>query len=256
MFSLSAKLDAVLRDVGAMLLTLNADACRGVWEGDQLKTEADRLAHLMLAEGLDAIGLGVPVISEEGENFGAGIRPDRYWLIDPLDGTRSFVDGFPGYVTQAAYFENGNPVVAGVFAPKFNDLFSAIRGGGAQLNGRPLKIFPRQSISTLIDNYPEPRGISQHAFNAFGLKKYLESGSIGLKICRIADQTADITLKDVTVRDWDIAPADLILREAGGDLRLINGLPFPYQGSFEKLGFIAGASETVVSRFSSWLNAR
>jgi len=75
--------------------------------------------------------------------------------------------------------------------------------------------------------------------------KYLESGSIGLKICMVAQGVADLFVKDVTVRDWDVAAPHLVLSEAGGVLRRFDGQEFELAGSFEKLGLIAAASQAL-----------
>src|SRR5207253_4609201 len=76
---------------------------------------------------------------------------------------------------------------------------------------------PQPSSSlTLIDNYPNPRGVAADLYGELSFKKYVESGSTGLKICRVADGTADALFKDCGLRDWDIAAPHLILQEAGG----------------------------------------
>ena len=85
---------------------------------------------------------------------------------------------------------------------------------------------------------------------------YIESGSISLKICRIADGTADVFFKDVLLRDWDIAPAALILTEAGGNFTGICGKPFPFVGEWVKPGVVAARSEVLSERVSSWLRER
>jgi 3'-phosphoadenosine 5'-phosphosulfate (PAPS) 3'-phosphatase len=71
----------------------------------------------------------------------------------------------------------------------------------------------------------------------------VESGSIGLKICLVAQGVADLFVKDVVVRDWDVAPPALILHEAGGCLRRFDGQEFRFEGDFEKTGVIAAGSE-------------
>lgn len=250
----SERLNAALRSVGRMLLEAAPDTHRGTWQGDQLKTEIDRVAHAMLCGALEEIGLGIPVVSEEDPSGHADPRPDAYWLVDPIDGTRSLVEGFPGFVTQAALMEAGRPTVAGVYAPRFDALFDAVAGGGARLNGRPLAPVRGRTVRTLIDNTPQPAGMAAHVFEALKLEAYVETGSIGLKACRVADGTADLAFKDVTVRDWDLAPADLILTEVGGILRTISGEPFLYDGSFEKRGFIATTEESAVVSLVEVLN--
>lgn len=211
----------------------------GEWHGTQLKTVADEIAHTSLVRALSQLAPDVPVISEEDGASHHSVRPARYIIIDPLDGTASYAHGFSGYVCQMALVEDHTPAMGVVYAPETDELFSAERGKGAWQNGTLLKISSSDTCSTLVDNYPEPRGAAARMMSDLSISRYVESGSLGLKICRVADGTADIFYKDITVRDWDIAPADLILREAGGYLGLPDGTEFEYTSSFEKTGILA-----------------
>ncbi len=232
------------------------DATGGVWEGSQLKTSADLYAHQSLKEKLVGVEQ-IPVVSEEDPETHLNARPLRYWLIDPIDGTRSLVDGFPGWVTQAALIENGRPLMAAIYAPDWDLLYSACLGDGAYVNNRHLSIDNTASERiVLVDNYPEPRGIAAEAMEAIPCSDYIESGSISLKICRVADNTADLFFKDVVVRDWDVAAPMLVLQEAGGFLAQGNGRPFVLADDFEKQGVIATCSSELLLRTRDFLDRR
>jgi len=99
----------------------------------------------------------------------------------------------------------------------------------------------------LIDNYPEPRGIADALVKRLPATGYVECGSIGLKACRVADGTADLFVKDVVIRDWDIAPADLILQEAGGCITNVDGHDLRYDGASKIHGVIAAVNNTIAS---------
>ncbi len=204
--------------------------------------EGDRFAHARLARELPAIMPSLPVISEEDRESQTGPRPARYWLIDPIDGTASYCGGYPGYVTQLALMENGRPVLGAVYAPATRELFLAERGAGATRNGTSLRLPETPARRRLIDNYPEPRATAAQMMPLLRCDGYVESGSLGLKICRIADGTAEIFFKDIVLRDWDIAPAALVLEEAGGVVTAVSGEEFAYDGDFEKPGVIAAAT--------------
>lgn len=227
-------------------------AASGVWEGTQLKTEADRLAHNQLCDVLCDLGEEIPIISEENLHSQLGKRPQRYWLIDPIDGTASFSSGYDGFVTQLALMENCHPSLAAVYAPALQLTYLAAKGRGATLNGRPLKANGESCRMVLIDNYPEPRGIAADAMQALNCTGYRECGSIGLKICRVADGYADLFFKDVVLRDWDVAPGELILREAGGTTANLDGTPFIFNGPFEKQGLIAARSVSLMQATADW----
>lgn len=215
--------------------------------------EGDSFAHDRLVRELSAIGPDLPVISEEDVASQTDPRPDRYWLIDPIDGTASYCGGFPGYVTQIALMESGRPVLGAVHVPATQETFLAERGGGATKNGATLRLPAMPQHRRLIDNYPEPRGTAVQMMPRLRCDGYVESGSLGLKICRIADGTAEIFFKDIVLRDWDIAPAALVLEEAGGVMTGVSGGEFAYDGDFEKPGVIAATNAALASETAAAL---
>lgn len=250
-------LGGIVREVGRVILELSGTAkADGVWQGSQIKAEADRVAHAALCRGLGDLAPGVPVVSEEDESSLADRPRQRYFLIDPIDGTASFSAGFPGFVTQVAVMEAGMPIMGAIYAPAFDHLYLAERNSGATLNGDRLTTAGDTRGPILIDNYPEPRGVAADAYGPLGCSRYIECGSIALKICRVADGSADLFIKDVTVRDWDIAPGHLVLEEAGGVFCGLDGGSVRYGNNHEKLGLIAAGRITTARAAAAWLGQR
>jgi 3'(2'), 5'-bisphosphate nucleotidase/myo-inositol-1(or 4)-monophosphatase len=250
-------LAAIVRDVGREVLALRGTAkADGVWQGSQLKAEADRVAHVVLCQRLGKLAPDLPVISEEDESSLADRPRQRYFLVDPIDGTASFSAGFPGFVTQVAVMEADRPVMGAIYAPAFDHLYLAERHNGATLNGGRLATAGDTRGPVLIDNYPEPRGVAADAYRALGCSRYIECGSIALKICRVADGSADLFIKDVTVRDWDIAPGHLVLEEAGGFFCGTDGAIVRYDGNHEKPGLVAAGRATTARAAADWLADR
>ncbi|WP_431867590.1 inositol monophosphatase family protein [Nocardiopsis eucommiae] len=244
-------------EVGGLLRAWRPDpaARDGVWEGNQFKAEADARAHRALSLRLTAIDPGAPVVSEEDPASLTRERPPRYWLIDPIDGTASYVHGFDGYVTQAALVVGGRPEAAAVFVPERGTLYTAERGRGARRNGRVLPPRPPAppGRGVLTDNTPEPSGVARRVYDHFGYGGYLESGSISLKLCRIAEGDAQLFVKDVPVRDWDVAAPGLVLAETGGLLTRLDGSGFTYQGAFEHVGLVGAGDPSTCREVSRWL---
>ena len=252
------RLSNILRDVGVMLTELRARGpVKGIWaDSSQFKAEADQMAHDLLTRALSEMAPGIAIVSEEDISHNRD-RPSEYWLIDPIDGTASYAGGFKGFVTQVALMKENTPILSAVHAPALDLTYLAEKNKGVSLNGKLLDVEvgdPDRAV--LIDNYPEPRGSALAAFHDLSMTGYVECGSISLKICRVADGTADLFFKDVVLRDWDVAPAELILSEAGGVLTGIDGTPFSYVGDWEKPGVIAARSMPLCSRFHSWYNRR
>lgn len=212
----------------------------GQWEGTQFKAEADQLAHQAIVERLVQIS-SFPIVSEEDPGREAQKFPEAYWLIDPIDGTASFSQGYPGFVTQIALILRHEPVLAAVYSPVFDLLYSAEKGKGAFKNQERLKLSKKEKPVSLIDNYPEPRGITRALYDKLEIARYFEWGSIGFKICKVAEGSADLFFKDVLVCDWDIAAPKLILEEAGGVCRNSRGGPLELKGA-KHPGLIASPS--------------
>lgn len=244
------RIQDILREVGATLLAMRANGpVEGVWHATQLKSEADLIAEMMIIQRLRALSPDLPVMSEEDQASHVVDRFSRYWLVDPIDGTASFCGGYSGFVTQLALMENAQPVLGVVYAPALDMMYVAEKGSGASANGIKLAVGLQCGAIILTDNYPEPRGIAQLLHEKLPCVGYLESGSIGLKICRVADNQATLFVKDVTVRDWDLAPGHLILNEAGGVLVDLQGHEINYGGSMEQAGgLIAASSQVIVER--------
>jgi 3'(2'), 5'-bisphosphate nucleotidase len=241
-------LEAIMRKLGGHLIEWRTEGMTcGHWEGSQFKAEADQRAHDFLSGQLRRSWPDLPVISEEDSDANNSHRPDVYWLIDPIDGTASYCHGFDGFVTQAALIRNRKPILAVVHAPALGLTYTASLDGPAKCNGLRISMAAPVRAPILIDNYPEPRGIALSLYEQIGCGGYVESGSIGLKICRVADGTADLFVKDVVVRDWDLAPADLILSRSGGVLTTLSGECVPYDREFARAGLIAcGSRELLV----------
>ena len=247
------ELSRIVKDVGYKLVEWrNRGASKGRWNGSQFKTQADLLAHERLVESLMRLDSGIPVISEEDSRSLLKERPDCYWLIDPIDGTASFAQGFPGFVTQVGLVVRNNPYLAAVYAPVLDALYLAERDHGAFYNGNRLSCARNRKVKTLIDNYPEPRGVTLLAYNALNFSHYIECGSISLKICKVADGTADLFFKDIVVRDWDLAAPQVVLEEAGGFLTDIYGHKSNYTNSHEQTGVVAAPSEEIAMPLLSW----
>lgn len=252
------RIEKVLRDCGSMLLDSRAAGkTQGKWSGSQFKAEADNLAHNFLVARLGKLYPDIPFVSEE-DDVSARLFAGDHFMIDPIDGTASFAQGFAGWVTQVAYISDGRPVMAAIYAPDSDEFFSAIRGAGAFSNGRQLRGFESKvEAESLIDNYPEPRGIALEISQALHIPKYVESGSIALKICRIADLSADLFVKDMSPRDWDVAAPMLLMAEVGGVITDIEGkkLQLGREGRRHQ-GLVAAANNSIAKQAHAWLASR
>ncbi len=198
-------------------------------------TQADLAAHHIIEAGLTELTPDLPVLSEESASIPYETRKrwDRYWLVDPLDGTREFIKRNGEFTVNIALIEHHQPVLGVVFAPALDLLFYAAQGQGAyrQLASRePQRIYARTFDPTQV----AVAGSRSHAgdeltrfLDRMGPHLLISMGS-SLKICLVAEGRADVYPRLGLTSEWDTAAAQCVLQEAGGKLIDTQGQVFKY----------------------------
>jgi myo-inositol-1(or 4)-monophosphatase len=210
---------------GKMLLErYRAGDRQGFLKADRtLVTEADQTADRFIQEQIARVYPDDGVLSEESST----IFPDKehVWVIDPLDGTVNFSRGICYWGVSIAHLENGHPQTAALYFPAVDELFSAVRGGGAFLNGSPLQV-SEEFDRTLFPIFVHCSRIGQHYQVSLPYKKR-SLGAAAYHLCLISTNTAVLAFES-TPRIWDFAGAWLIVKESGGVIESLNeGQPFP-----------------------------
>jgi 3'(2'), 5'-bisphosphate nucleotidase len=233
--AVQARVVDMVQELGRRLLDWRSDkGMREFVKEEEHKLAADIAADDFLRRNLTHLTPGIPVVSEEDATRSLE-RPPLYWLLDPIDGTASWRGGFAGFVTQLALISQEEPWFSVVHAPVLGKTYVAGPAGSGTLNGIPLVARKGRQPLVITDNTPQPHGICLPVMRALGTDGYHESGSLGLKICLVADGTADLFVKDVVVRDWDVAPGIAVLRAVGGILTRADGRAFQLAGGYDKL---------------------
>ncbi len=176
-------------------------------------TEADLLADRMLKAGLERI-LPLPLVSEESVSPALGAEPERYWLIDPIDGTKEFIAHRPTYTVNIALIEAGKPVLGVVYAPSLGELYSGTREDGLRLNGRSLSALHWPEKKTLVCSLSH----SEAELDAFALREGInERIAIGssYKFCLVARGKAHCYPRFRSLSSWDIAAGHAVAMAAG-----------------------------------------
>lgn len=173
------------------------------------------------------------VIGEEGGTQ-AG-RSGRYnWVIDPLDGTSNYLRGFPHYCVSLALVDNGEPTDAVIFDPLRNELFTASRGAGAQLNERKIRVTERKELAgAIVATGFAPRERARAGAQLEAVRELLvhaedvrRTGSAALDLAYVACGRLDAYF-EAGVKPWDIAAGALLVREAGGRVCDFRGASLP-----------------------------
>jgi len=186
-------------------------------------TEADKNANAVIIEGLNALPLLFPILSEEGKEIPYEERKnwEYFWLVDPLDGTKEFIKKNDEFTVNIALIHKNTPVLGVVYAPALGEMYWAKKGGGAFKNGKKLPLSMNQDTSKLLRVVaskshltPETQEYINEIAKATEFIECISKGS-SLKLCMVAEGSADIYPRLAPTMEWDTAAADIIVREAG-----------------------------------------
>jgi 3'(2'), 5'-bisphosphate nucleotidase len=199
-------------------------------------TAADLAAHRAILDGLHVLTPPIPVLSEESaDEIPWSLRRtwSRYWLVDPLDGTREFVKRNGEFTVNIALIEDGQSTLGIVFAPVLNEMFVAWHGGHAYMQAggqeRRTELRARRRADPLVvagsRSHADPRLLT--ALEKVGAHQLIALGS-SLKFCRAAQGLADLYIRYGLTSEWDTAAGQCVLEQAGGGVTTLDGKPLRY----------------------------
>lgn len=231
-------MDAIAREAGRAIHTIWKAGCAVSTKADGSPvTIADQEAEAIICAGLAKAAPGIPVMAEEAQ--AAGIETlcgARFFLVDPLDGTRGFTEGGAEYTVNIGLIENGIPTHGVVYAPATGDLYLGGPDGAFHTRcdpatAEPLEARTRLAVDQRARNF---RGIGSRSSQ--GLERFFaragvietRKASSSLKFCLIASGEADLYPRFGEINEWDAAAADAVLRAAGGGVMRLDGAPVLY----------------------------
>lgn len=196
-------------------------------------TQADLAAHHCIVALLPGLDAGIPVLSEESADIDWQTRQQwtRYWLVDPLDGTREFVKKNDEFTVNIALIENGEPVLGVVYAPALDGLWVGGRGIGAQWQHAG-----KHGVARIQQATPPLRVAASRSHRNETTQAYLDKiGTVdtlglgsSLKFCKIATGEIDLYPRFGPTSEWDTAAAQAVLEAAGGGVFTLDGQPLRY----------------------------
>ena len=187
-------------------------------------------------------------LSEETLDDNRRITKKRVWVVDPLDGTKEFIEGIPNFVVSIGLVENGVPIVGVLHNPITLETFMASKGNGAFLNGKLIRCKAKQNVSEMVifNSRSETRkGLWESYRSKFLQLKAI--GSVAYKLGLTAAGQADIFASLRPKNEWDICAGNCIINEASGKLIDLNGRERLYnqEDTIIKPGLIAGSISAV-----------
>ncbi len=198
-------------------------------------TLADLASQRTIVAGLRDLAPDIPLLSEEGglPPFAERRRWHRYWLVDPLDGTKEFVNRNGEFTVNIALIVNGSPVLGVVHVPVQHTTYTGCEGHGADKrigDGKPMQIqvAKRASLPPRIVGSRSHRGASLDSFlDRLGAFDMVPMGS-SLKFCVVAEGGADVYPRLGPTSEWDTAAAQAVVEQAGGKVVTADGETLAY----------------------------
>lgn len=211
-------------------------------------TEFDRRVQELLIERLSAAAPGAAFFCEENSRRDS-LEAEQVFIIDPIDGTMNFVRGLHHSAVSVAYMFRGEITAASVYNPYVDECFTALKGEGARLNGRPICVSAQPLSESVVCCGTSPYN-PELADSTFELIKKAfvagldirREGSAALDMCSAAAGRAGVYFEP-SVSLWDVAAGMLIVREAGGSCCRLDGSHLPLDGS--KTSVVAGGARAV-----------
>jgi myo-inositol-1(or 4)-monophosphatase len=213
--------------------------------------EANRIIRDKIHESFPQDGW----LSEEDSDNSSRLALARLWVIDPIDGTKEFIEGVSQFAISIAFVVEGRPKIAVVYNPAEDRFYKAAAGQGAYLNDEAIRVSPHNEIdgALLLVSRSEP----QKKFQVFVDRcDILRVGSIAYRLAKVAGGDGDGTLTFRTIHEWDICAGVLMVEEAGGKVVDGNGNTMIFNRELPKhLGVVAANATLATGLQGLWAAA-
>lgn len=225
------------REAGAAIMTYYRGEM-GVRQKDDKSpvTDADHAAEAIIAAGLRRLTPALPIVAEEEMAGGkvVDVSGGRFWLVDPLDGTKEFIAQRDEFTVNIALVEHGAPVLGVVYAPA-RDLLYAGAGPGTAFRERhggaaepvAARVMPADGAVATGSRSHGDTGKMKEILGTLHIKDVVVSGS-SIKFCLVAAGEADVYVRYGPTREWDTAAGQAVLSAAGGSVRTLDGRDMAY----------------------------
>lgn len=196
-----------------------------------LVTEVDKTSEALLVGGLQQSFPDHDFLAEENDYGSRGAS--HKWIIDPLDGTTNFAHGFPWFAVSMALEIDGEICAGVIYHPMMDEMFSAVKGGGAELNGRRLQVSQRSPLQNSLLATGFPYDSATHPENNFAnftsfqmrCRGIRRAGAAALDLAYVAAGRLD-GFWECKLKPWDVAAGVLLVNEAGGMVTAHDGTPY------------------------------
>ncbi|MEM8839942.1 MAG: 3'(2'),5'-bisphosphate nucleotidase CysQ [Pseudomonadota bacterium] len=215
---------------------------------DSPVSEADLAIDTFLKDALLSARPDYGWLSEESEDDEARLSADRVFVVDPIDGTRGFLQGTENWMVSVAIVENGRPTMGALFGPVMERMYFAETGGGASMNDDPIRARAHADLGgggPFAMAKPLATAMSRQQGTQIDRADHIHS--LAYRLARVASAEMSGVVVKPTAHDWDLAAVDVILSEAGAGLVTLSGALPAYNRSSPKHQWLIAAGENLIT---------
>ena len=234
--SLVAELSVISQNAGQAILEVYQQDFTVSHKADQSPlTQADLASHRLIRDALQSLTPDIPLLSEESAEVAFATRAgwNEYWLVDPLDGTKEFINRNGEFTVNIALVRDHQPVLGIVHVPVRGVTYTGVVGAGARRQDpdgsiRPISVrCPAAEPLIVVGSRSHASPRLQHYLAALGPHEFVSMGS-SLKFCLVAEGRADLYPRLGPTSEWDTAAAHAVVAAAGGQVLTLDGQPLRY----------------------------
>lgn len=210
-------------------------------DGGSPVSEADMAANDILHQHLTGLLPDAGWLSEETTDDAIRVEKRQVFIVDPIDGTRAFINGDPRWGVAVALVEEGAPVLGVLYMPALDEIYQGVRGAGAWRNGAKLAVSARTDLSGARFAAPI-KAFEELEKQGLDFIREPRVPSLAYRLAKVASGELDCAIASTNAWDWDIAAADLLIREAGGVISDLELRQPVYNRTMPRHGVLAAAA--------------
>ena len=218
---LKATIETIAIEAGKKILDIyeNEDFSKTIdfKADDSPLTIADKASHVIIDKALNELNLNIPILSEEGvqPTYEERKQWTSFWCVDPLDGTKEFINRNGEFTVNIALIENGEPVLGVVYAPVTETMYTGAKGVGAFKNGKKIAVTKNESNRIAVRSKSHASPEEEVVLERYNVTDQISVGS-SLKFCMVAEGKADLYYRHGPTMEWDTAAGQAVVEAAGG----------------------------------------
>ena len=217
-------------------------------------TNADKEIDKYLKSFYETHTPSIGWLSEESTDDKSRFQKDSFWCLDPIDGTRSYINQKPEYTISLALIKKNKPILGYVINPETKEFFFSEKGKGSFCNDKKIIVKQKNNFNNCNITVSSSEINKLNSYEALKKKQIIKLGSIAYKIALVAKGQLDIAISFTKKNDWDLAAAHLLVEEAGGKIVQLHGKQITYNTDSCKINSVMASNYSLINNLEKIFN--